>query len=67
MNVEQAITGARHTGPLTAISCMIILERLTGLADGAPLSPGLYMAEDVSSPAYWVERMKEAGVTFSDA
>jgi hypothetical protein len=65
LKVEQAIVGSRNTGPLTAISCVIILERLMGLAGGAPLPPGLYMAEDVASPAYWVERMKAAGVAFT--
>lgn len=66
LEVGQVISIPRTAGSLTAISQVIILERLLGLAGGPPPSPGLYMVEDVVDPSHFVDRMTEAGVRFSN-
>lgn len=67
LEIVQTIAGPRKPYPFTTISAVIILERLTGFAGGEPLAPGLYLAEHVVTPAFWIGRMKEEGVIFSEA
>jgi hypothetical protein len=42
------------------------VERLLGLAGGEPAAPGLYLAEVLIDPAYFVRRMQEFGARSTD-
>lgn len=66
LRVRQDITAPRSEAPLTPIYVAMIVERLIGRAEGAPPRPGVYTPELILSPSYAVERMREAGVVFSD-
>lgn len=47
--------------PVTALCVAVAIERLLGLADGNPVSPGLYLPETLIDPAYLVQRLEEIG------
>jgi hypothetical protein len=51
--------------PLTAVGVALGVERLLGLR-GDPVPPGIHTPEALLDPAYAVERMVEAGTTFTD-
>ncbi|WP_432935936.1 saccharopine dehydrogenase [Kribbella sp. CA-253562] len=52
--------------PLTALGLALGVERLLGLALGAPITPGLHTPESLVDPAYAVRRLDELGATFVD-
>jgi hypothetical protein len=47
--------------PVTALGVALAVERLLGLAGGAPVAPGLYLPEVLIDPEYMVRRLKEIG------
>lgn len=51
----QGITG------LTALGVALGVERLLGLAGGAPVAPGLYFPENLIDPVHAIERLKAFG------
>lgn len=50
--------------PVTAVGVALGVERLLGLAGGAPVVPGLYLPEVLIEPEYMIRRLKEFGVQF---
>jgi hypothetical protein len=53
--------------PVTALGVAVAVERLLGLAGGAPVAPGLYLPEILIDPAYMVRRLQEFGTQFRRA
>jgi hypothetical protein len=53
--------------PVTALCVAVAVERLLGLAGGAPVAPGLYLPEVLIDPGYMVGRMQEFGMRFGRA
>jgi hypothetical protein len=53
--------------PMTALGVAVGIERLLGLAGGAPVAPGLYLPEVLVDPAYMVRRLQEFGTQFHRA
>ncbi|QCI67465.1 NAD(P)-dependent oxidoreductase [Phreatobacter stygius] len=47
--------------PLTALGVALGVERLLGLAGGAPVEPGLYLPEVLIEPDYFLRRLTEFG------
>lgn len=47
--------------PVTALGVAVAVERLLGLAGGAPVGPGLYLSEVLIDPGYFFRRLQEAG------
>ncbi len=47
--------------PLTALGIVLGVERLLGLAGGAPVPAGLYLPEVLIDPAYFMDRLAEFG------
>jgi hypothetical protein len=50
-------------GSLTAISVTIALERMLGLDGSPPVKAGIYGPENLTAPADFIARLKQAGVT----
>lgn len=48
--------------PVTALGVAVAVERLLGLAGGAPVGPGLYLPEVLIEPGYFLRRLQEAGM-----
>ncbi|KQW93629.1 saccharopine dehydrogenase [Massilia sp. Root418] len=59
--VRHEIVHPQGQAPLTALGVALGLERLLGLAGGAPVQPGLYLPEVLIAPSYAVHRMEEDG------
>jgi hypothetical protein len=59
--VRHEIVHPQGQAPLTALGVALGLERLLGLAGGAPVQPGLYLPEVLIAPSYAVHRMEEYG------
>ncbi|MBN8941021.1 MAG: NAD(P)-dependent oxidoreductase [Rhizobiales bacterium] len=55
------IVHAAGQGALTALGVALGIERLMGLAGGAPVEPGLYLPEVLIDPAYFLRRLEEFG------
>lgn len=55
IDTPQGVTG------LTALGVVLGLERLLGLAGGAPVAPGLYFPENLIDPAHAIARLIEFG------
>ncbi|QPF72970.1 NAD(P)-dependent oxidoreductase [Roseateles sp. DAIF2] len=53
--------------PLTALGVALGLERLLGLAGGAPVAPGLYLPEHLLDVDRFVAQMREFGARFEPA
>ncbi|MCP3168964.1 NAD(P)-dependent oxidoreductase [Myxococcus qinghaiensis] len=47
--------------PVTAVGVAVGVERLLGLAGGAPVAPGLYLPHVLIEPEYLLRRLQEAG------
>lgn len=59
--VRHEIVHPAGQAPLTALGVALGIERLLGLAGGAPAAPGLYLPNVLIDPAYMVQRMEEFG------
>ena len=55
IDAPQGVTG------LTALGVALSIERLLGLAGGAPVAPGLYFPENLIDPAHAIARLTEFG------
>lgn len=55
IETPQGVTG------LTALGVVLGIERLLGLAGGAPVAPGLYFPENLIDPAHAIARLTEFG------
>jgi hypothetical protein len=71
------LTGQKHDGtqgraryemvhpegqaPVTALGVAVGVERLLGLAGGAPVPPGLYLPHTLIDPVYLIRRLEEFG------
>jgi hypothetical protein len=62
--VRHEIVHPSGQAPVTAVGVAVALERLLGLAGGAPVAPGLYLPEVLIEPAYLMRRLEEAGTRF---
>ncbi len=60
-HVRHEIVHPEGQAPLTALGVAVGIERLLGLAGGAPVSPGLYLPEVLIDPGYMVRRLEEFG------
>ncbi|TQF11875.1 NAD(P)-dependent oxidoreductase [Myxococcus llanfairpwllgwyngyllgogerychwyrndrobwllllantysiliogogogochensis] len=47
--------------PMTAVGVAVGVERLLGLAGGAPVAPGLYLPHVLIEPEYLLRRLQESG------
>ncbi|MPZ10926.1 MAG: NAD(P)-dependent oxidoreductase [Kiloniellaceae bacterium] len=59
--VRHELVHPQGQAPLTALGVTLAIERLLGLAGGAPVAPGLYLPEVLIDPAYMVQRLEEIG------
>ncbi|MCH8503617.1 MAG: hypothetical protein LAT50_04775 [Ectothiorhodospiraceae bacterium] len=48
--------------PVTALNVALTVERLLGLNGQAPVTPGLYMPDQLLDPAYAMQRWREFGI-----
>ncbi|MBZ4412719.1 NAD(P)-dependent oxidoreductase [Myxococcus sp. MISCRS1] len=60
--VRYEMSHAQGQAPVTAVGVAVSVERLLGLAGGAPVAPGLYLPNVLIEPAYLMRRLEEAGV-----
>lgn len=64
-SVRHEIVHPQGQAPLTALGVALGLERLLGLAGGAPVPPGLYLPDVLIAPGYAVRRLEESGARFT--
>ena len=62
LRVRHELVHPGGQAPLTALSIALGVERLLGLAGGAPVAPGLYFPDSLIAPDYYLQRLQEAGV-----
>jgi len=62
--VRHEIVHLQGQAPVTAVGVAVGVERLLGLAGGAPVAPGLYTPDVLIDPAYLVRRLEEFGTRF---
>ncbi|MFP2905441.1 NAD(P)-dependent oxidoreductase [Pyxidicoccus sp. 3LFB2] len=62
--VRHEIVHPGGQAPMTAVGVAVALERLLGLAGGAPVAPGLYLPEVLIEPEYLMRRLEEFGTRF---
>ncbi|KRA75908.1 MULTISPECIES: hypothetical protein [unclassified Lysobacter] len=62
LRVRHELVHPAGQAPLTALSIALGVERLLGLAGGAPVAPGLYFPDTLIEPDYYLQRLQEAGV-----
>ncbi|AKF87334.1 hypothetical protein MFUL124B02_41445 [Myxococcus fulvus 124B02] len=60
--VRYEMSHAQGQAPITAVGVAVSVERLLGLAGGAPVTPGLYLPNVLIEPTYLMRRLEEAGV-----
>lgn len=60
--MRHELTHPEGQAPLTAIGVAVGVERLLGLAGGAPVAPGLYLPEVLIKPEYMMQRLRESGM-----
>lgn len=65
--VRHEVIHPRGQAPVTATGVAVGIERLLGLAGGAPPAPGLYLPETLIEPEYLVRRLQDAGARFHRA
>ncbi|QSQ12263.1 NAD(P)-dependent oxidoreductase [Myxococcus landrumensis] len=53
--------------PVTAVGVAVGVERLLGLAGGAPVAPGLYLPTVLIEPEYHLRRLQESGLQVRSA
>jgi hypothetical protein len=61
--VRLDISAPQGTSGLTALGVALGVERLLGLAGGAPVAPGLYYPELIIDPQHAIERLQAFGGT----
>lgn len=59
--VRREIVHPQGQAPMTAVAVAVGVERLLGLAGGAPVPPGLYLPHVVIEPEHMLRRLEEFG------